>query len=102
MSFFDKPKVLVSELYTKVTTVESKDQIGKAYLLSGLLKGIGVSEVIIYLNKVLEPSEPKNFVEKKGKMYVLSALLDNFGRAIEPRIIEVIKMIALSMSDNNN
>ena len=43
MSFFDNPKVLVGELYTKVTTVETDDQVGKAYLLSGLLKGIGVS-----------------------------------------------------------
>lgn len=82
MSFFEKPQALVADLYNKVTTVESVDQVGKSYLISGLLKGIGVSEVMTYLNKVLEPSENKNFIEKKGKLYVLSALLDNFGRAI--------------------
>lgn len=67
-----------------------------------MLKGIGVSEFVIYLDKVLEPSENKNFIEKKGKLFVLSTLLDNFGRMIEPRIVKVVKMIATSMSDINN
>ena len=56
MSFFDNPKQLVAELYKKVTTVDSPDQVGKSYLISGLLKGIGVQELLVYLAKVLEPS----------------------------------------------
>lgn len=58
--------------------------------------------MLVYLTKVLEPSEPKNFVEKKGKLHILTALFDNFGRVLESRISQVIKMIAVSMSDNNN
>ena len=53
MSFFEKPKILVADLYAKVISVESNDQVGKSYLISGLLKGIGFSEFFVYLNKVL-------------------------------------------------
>lgn len=86
MSFFKQPDQLVAGLYEKVVIVDSDKQVGQAYLISGLLKGIGIKQVMEYLDKTLEPSNPKNIVEKKGKLYILSALFDNFGRAMEPKI----------------
>ena len=53
MSFFEKPKDLIADLYKKVTTIDGAGQVGKSYLISGLLKGVGVGELLVYIDKVL-------------------------------------------------
>ena len=53
MSFFGKPKELVAEIYQRVVTLDNEHQIGQSYLLAGLLKGIGIKEMVTYLDKIL-------------------------------------------------
>ena len=53
IGFFKSPKELVRELYTKITTVEGPNQIGYPHLMAGLLKGIGIREVNVYMDKIV-------------------------------------------------
>jgi|JI61114C2RNA_FD_contig_111_63713_length_6981_multi_3_in_0_out_0_7 hypothetical protein len=102
MSFFKEPAELVRKLFEKIPTLDGHLQIGQSYLMAGLLKGIGTNEMLNYFNKLLEGYEnAKTPQEKKGRLFMLKALLDNFGRILEPRIISLMRVIVFFMSDAN-
>lgn len=102
MSFFKQPQELAKKLFEKIPTLDGPLQVGQSYLLSGLLKGIGTNEMLNYFSKLLEGYETaKTVQEKKGRLIMLKALLDNFGRILEPRIISLMRVIIFFMSDAN-
>ena len=89
-------------LYEKIPTLDGHLQVGQSYLLAGLLKGIGTNEMLNYFGRLLEGYEnAKTPQEKKGRLVMLKALLDNFGRVLEPRIIALMRVIIFFMSDAN-
>ena len=75
-------------------------QLGQSYLVSGLLKGLGHKKMMIYLNQIISKDYPSKSVgEKTGRIYLLKAFVDNFGRVIELRAISVIEILLGYMSD---
>jgi len=102
MSFFKEPLELVRKLFERIPSLDGHLQVGQSYLLAGLLKGIGTNEMLTYLNRLLEGYEnAKTVQEKKGRLFMLKALLDNFGRILEPRILQLMRVIIFFMSDSN-
>ncbi len=58
--------------------------------------------MLSYFNKLLEGYEnAKTVQEKRGRLVMLKALLDNFGRILEPRILQLMRVIIFFMSDAN-
>lgn len=41
MSFFKKPMEIINHIFSTIGTMKDEQQVGQAYLFSGLLKGIG-------------------------------------------------------------
>ena len=49
MSFFKDPDQIVSKIFTEISKMDEKTQIGQSYLASGLLKGLGSKQTLSYL-----------------------------------------------------
>jgi hypothetical protein len=49
MSFFKNPDQIVSDIFHDIGKMNDKTQSGQAYLLSGLLKGLGSKLTMSYL-----------------------------------------------------
>ncbi len=76
-------------------------QIGQAYLFSGLLKGLGYSETQTYLDKIIiDTYVTKTKLEKSGRIHLIEALIENFGRVVEIKAIKIIQIILGYMADN--
>lgn len=83
MSFFKQPTQIVESIYQNISTMTEELQVGQAYLFSGLLKGIGYRETQSYLDKILAPTYvAKTRAEKLGRIHLLNALVQNFGRVV--------------------
>jgi hypothetical protein len=66
-------------------------QVGQSYLFSGLLKGIGYKETREYIDKIIKNDYPsKTKSEKSGRILLLNALVENFGRFIEIKSIKIL------------
>lgn len=76
-------------------------QVGQAYLFSGLLKGIGYRETQSYLDKILATTYvAKTRAEKLGRIHLLNALVQNFGRVVELKGVKIISIMIGYMADN--
>lgn len=76
-------------------------QIGQSYLFSGLLKGIGYNETQQYLDKIISLEYvTKTRQEKFGRIYLIHAMIENFGRVVEIKSIEIISIILGYMADS--
>lgn len=53
MSFFKQPSQLVDGIYCSIGQISDALQVGQAYLFSGLLKGIGRKESLVYLDRLI-------------------------------------------------
>jgi len=53
MSFFKDPDQIVSKIFTDLSKMDEKTQIGQSYLASGLLKGLGSKQTISYLETLI-------------------------------------------------
>ena len=77
-------------------------QVGQAYLFSGLLKGIGYDQTQVYLDKIISQDYvTKTKPEKMGRIYLIHAMVENFGRVVEIKSIEIISIILAYMADSN-
>lgn len=102
MSFFKSPDQIVAKILEDISGYDEKKQIGQSYLLSGLLKGLGHKPTLIYLEKIISkdyPSKAKG--EKSGRIWLIRAFIENFGRVIELRGMVVIEILLHYMSDSN-
>lgn len=83
MSFFKQPLNTVETIYNDIPTMAEGLQLGQAYLFAGLLKGIGYGETQRFLDRIIAPEyTAKTKGEKLGRIWLLSALVENFGRAV--------------------
>ena len=56
--------------------MKDEQQIGQAYLFSGLLKGIGYKETLAYVDRILASSYiTKTRAEKNGRIHLINALI---------------------------
>ena len=101
MSFFKKPLELVDQIFLNIGTMKQEMQIGQAYLFSGLLKGIGYEQTQVHLAKVISKDYiTKTKGEKMGRVYLIHAMIENFGRVIEIKVLEIISILLSFMADN--
>lgn len=102
MSFFKKPLEIVDFIYNNIGTMASESlQVGQSYLFSGLLKGIGYAETQGYLDKIISNNYvTKTKSEKLGRIYLINALVENFGRAVELKGVKIISIMLGYMADN--
>lgn len=76
MSFFKKPKEIIDNIFNTISSMKDEQQIGQAYLFSGLLKGIGYKETLEYLDKILSSTyATKTRSEKNGRIQLLNAFI---------------------------
>lgn len=76
-------------------------QIGQSYLFSGLLKGIGYNETQSYLDKIIASTYvAKTKSEKLGRIYLINALVENFGRVVELKGVKIISIMLAYMADS--
>jgi hypothetical protein len=101
MSFFKNPEQIVEQIFLNIGTMQETLQIGQAYLISGLLKGIGYQHTQTYLNKIISPEYvTKTKAEKLGRIHLINAMVENFGRVVEIQSIEIISIILGYMADS--
>ena len=91
MSFFKEPEKIIKRIFESMGGLEDQLQVGQSYLAAGLLKGIGAKETIKYLDIIISSEYvSKTKSEKTGRCSLLNAFIDNFGRVVELRIIQII------------
>lgn len=83
MSFFKNPDDIVSKIFEDISKMDEKTQSGQSYLASGLLKGSGSRQTIVYLEKLISQDYPnKTKGDKFGRILLFRAFIENFGRVI--------------------
>ena len=84
MSFFKQPLDLIENLFNSIGAMTTDSlQIGQSYLYAGLLKGVGYKETLNYIDKILASTYvTKTKQEKSGRIYLIHAMIENFGRVI--------------------
>lgn len=102
MSFFKEPLKIVESIYTNIGTMTPEWlQIGQAYLFSGLLKGIGYNETHGYLDRIISNEYvAKTKGEKLGRIHLINALVENFGRVMELKGVKIISIMLGYMADS--
>lgn len=53
MSFFKNPENIVAKILEDISNMGEHQQVGQAYLASGLLKGLGHRQTLAYLEKII-------------------------------------------------
>ncbi|KAL4445680.1 hypothetical protein ABPG74_006231 [Tetrahymena malaccensis] len=105
MSFFDNPKGLVEKTIQNLPFEPNvKQKKGQAYLVAGLIKGLGVNSIeqlniFKYIDEDLE--QKKDGQQKESILTLIICFLDVLGRVFEPYVSRVIKVLMHFFAETN-
>ncbi|EGR27417.1 hypothetical protein IMG5_195990 [Ichthyophthirius multifiliis] len=106
MNFFENSPALIEKTVQNLPFEPTYEQKrGQAYLISGLLKGLGIAQFeALNMFKYLETDsldQKKDIPQKESRLLLLQALLDVFGRLFEPYIVKVMKILMFFFGETN-